>query len=88
MSRGPLTLSREYRQHALECVQLARKADDNTERATFFDLARAWLRASSESDDTLPRYSGRQTPPRKDGTHLGDTVRHGLEERLRQKMTG
>jgi hypothetical protein len=79
MSRGSLTLSREYRQHALECVQLARKADDNIERATFFDMARAWLRAASESDDTLPRYSGQRTPPRKDGTHLGDTVRHGLE---------
>jgi hypothetical protein len=27
-----------------------------TERATFFEMARAWLRAASVIDDTLPRY--------------------------------
>jgi hypothetical protein len=79
MSRGPLTLSQEYRELALECVQLARKANDDTDRDTFFDMARPWLRAASEIDDTLPRYRGRRIPSRMDGTHLGDTVWHRPE---------
>ena len=57
MSRGPFDdLSQKHRGHALECIQLARKTKDETERATFFEMARAWLRAASVIDDTLPRY--------------------------------
>jgi hypothetical protein len=42
------------RGHALECVQWARKAKDETDHATFFDMVRAWLRAALVIDDTLP----------------------------------
>jgi hypothetical protein len=53
-----MTSSQECRGYALECVQLAPKSEDESERAACFEMARAWLRAASVIDDTFPRYRG------------------------------
>ena len=71
-----MTLSQKYRGHALECIQLARKTKDETERATFFEMARAWLRAASVIDDTLPRNRGPRARLCADGTRFGGILRH------------
>jgi len=52
------------------------KTKDETERATFFEMARAWLRAASVIDDTLPRNRGPRARLCADGTRFGDILRH------------
>jgi hypothetical protein len=53
-----MSSSQQCRGYALVCVQLARKSEEEGERAACFEMARAWLRAASMIDDTLPRYGG------------------------------
>jgi hypothetical protein len=68
-----MTSSQECRGYALECVQLARKSEDESERAACFEMARAWLRAASVIDDTLPRYGGSLARLCTNGTRVSDT---------------
>jgi hypothetical protein len=51
---GYLTTINEYRQHARDCLQIARNAQSSDERAILIEMAKTWHRLAQEKERNEP----------------------------------
>jgi hypothetical protein len=45
-----MSLAEQYRQHADECIRLARAVEDSADKALLLQMAQAWRRLAERAD--------------------------------------